>query len=91
MKDSQINTLSIPDRIRGPHLHAALTYPPPSFPSLAGWVRSSWPHTPLPAGQAKGHYAFLEGLFGIKHLLIAAPFVEDSGQPQVSGLTFLGR
>lgn len=49
-------------------------------------IRRSWPHTLLPSGQAKGHYAFPEGLFGIQHL-IAAPFVEDR-TASGSGLPF---
>lgn len=86
VKDSQINTLSIPDRIRGPHLHASLThhtiFSQPCWVGFVEVIRRSWPHTPLPSGQAKGHYAFPEGLFGIQHL-IAASFVEDWGQPRI--------
>lgn len=85
VKDSQINTLSIPDRIRGLHLHASLRTTQ-SFLScwvgFVGVIRRRWPHSPLPSGQAKGHYAFPGGLFGFQHL-IAAPWGEDWGEPRV--------
>lgn len=62
VKDGQINTLSIPDRIRGLHLHTTLkchTISVSSQPFRVGFGEGKWevtPHTPLPAGNTKGHH-----------------------------------